>query len=120
MHGKLEANSSTPREIVGSDGMARKNEDALRAAMQSHTYDELATVAGGSVSLHGRWFGESADVLARALACLGLKVVPAHKFCVPRETYLAYMQLAEEHVLANRRRRMEVERAEALLFEDPE
>lgn len=120
MHEKPSVDSPRAREAAGRDGKARKNAEVIREAMQSRTYDELANYAGGSVSLMGRWFGEAADVLGRALAYLGLKVVSTDVFCVSRETYQAYQQLAEEHVMQNRARRRREERFEHVLFEDPE
>lgn len=103
-----------------NDEKGRKNAEILRKAMQRHTLETVSAFAGGSISLISRWFGESAEVLGRALAYIGLKVVPVEMLCVNPDTYQAYRTLAEQHVLDERARHQRERVFEATLFEDPE
>ena len=120
MHGKQSFDSPQAREAAGIDARARKNTEIILAQMREHTLGPISKFAGVSDSLISRWFAEAVDALGKALAYIGLKVVPADYQCVSKETYLAYQTLAEEHVMQNRARRAREQMFEAALQEDPE
>ena len=120
MLGKHSVDSPQAREAAGMDERARKNTQVILQAMQDNTQGLVAKFAGVSDSTISRWFAEGVDALGKALAFIGLKIVPSEYQCVSPETYHAYQILAEEHVMQNRARRAKERMFETALQEDPE
>lgn len=112
--------TDTPRDVSGVDGRARKNTETILQAMRGTTLGAMAKYSGVSDSTLSRWFSESVGALGKALAFMGLKVVPVDMFCVSERKFLAYEALAEEHFMAERARRARAKAFEMTLHEDVE
>lgn len=71
---------------LGTDERSRKNHSVILRRLASIGQASLAVALGVSEATISRWKSEQAEQCAKALAVLGLKVVPIEYECYKAET----------------------------------
>lgn len=94
------------------DERSRKNLKAILHGLSSVGQARLAEALGVSESTVSRWKAEQAEQCARALAALGLKVVPIEMRCFDPRKIDAILQLAKSHLA-------DIEKSDQLAWDDP-
>ena len=102
MHRNQTIDLSGAPEPIGQRGnpleRARKNARILGKHIEAAGLEPTAAFAGASKSTMGAWFNENRDVMGKALAFMGLKVVPVDMRCYDPEQIEAIFTLAKTSV----------------------
>ena len=104
-HGKFGfVPDTTPESIptISVTDRARKNSRTLGKAIDAAGIVPTAEAAGIGKSTVASWFNEHRDALGKALAHLGLKVVPVSVACYPPEQVEALFTMAQAHMRSMR------------------
>lgn len=96
--------------IVSAEERAKRNHTAILQRLASVGQASLAKDLGCSEATISRWKSEQAEQCAKALATLGLKVVPIEMRCYPPKVIGAILELAKERLA-------EVEKPEELAWD---
>lgn len=80
-----------PCKPVQRDETARKNATAILRAARSVGQMNIAEYAGITESMASRWCSENVDALGKALAAMGLKLVPSAAKCVKDQATLNHL-----------------------------
>lgn len=95
------------------DERTRKNESTILRALASAGLSAIALATDVNESTVSRWQGTDIPRFSKALAAMGLKVVPAEARCYQKDQIEAILTLARASLERTRS-------ADALLWEDPE
>lgn len=93
--------SGAPEPIVQRGNpleRARKNARILGKHIEAAGLEQTAAFAGIGKSTVGAWFNENRDAMGKALAFIGLKVVPVDMRCYDPEQIEAIFTLAKTSV----------------------